>query len=347
VGEQSLFCSSHARTLSYFNNSPRHRTSQGQELKLLEPYRKDLPPVLFTERSTAGDRRLRQQSRAVAPCSGAASRPAGRQGPQAGRQGGEQSFTILFDDRRWSACAAHVQLLQALGIDAVRTVDPAQYQHLTDDFDFDMLMIIYPQGSIPGNELRDYFTCAAARRQAAQYSGICNPAVDAVVERIVTAQDRQVCAGATGRRGAVASTGAELGQQHLPHRLIGQPRCPASRSAKGSISTLVGGRGEGRPTDAAIPQSSKRSMTAIRFAVCCWCFHPVQHHPHQLRGYPVRTGRPGGTEIAELRGKGDLSLPSVAQGIGVRQPAPIAGARPRSAYRRGHPQRCSASAKHR
>ena len=73
----------------------------------------------------------------------------------------------------------------------MRTVDPAQYQHLTDDFDFDMIMMIYPQSDIPGNELRDYFTCAAPRRRAAiNVPGICDPAVDALVEKIVTAQDR-------------------------------------------------------------------------------------------------------------------------------------------------------------
>ena len=69
--------------------------------------------------------------------------------------------------------------------------DPAQYQHLTDDFDFDMLIMIYPQGDIPGNELRDYFTCAAAKAQgSSNLPGICDPAVDALVERVVTAQDR-------------------------------------------------------------------------------------------------------------------------------------------------------------
>jgi len=74
----------------------------------------------------------------------------------------------------------------------VRTVDPAQYQHLTDDFDFDMTMMVYPEGDIPGNELRDYFTCAAAKAQGSyNIPGICDPAVDALVEKVITAQDRK------------------------------------------------------------------------------------------------------------------------------------------------------------
>ena len=85
------------------------------------------------------------------------------------------------------------RLLQKLGIDArVRTVDPAQYQHLTDDFDFDMIMMIYPESDMPGNELRDYFSCAASKAQGSfNTPGICDPAVDALVERIVMAQDRE------------------------------------------------------------------------------------------------------------------------------------------------------------
>jgi microcin C transport system substrate-binding protein len=110
------------------------------------------------------------------------------------KAGNQMSFTILLDEPSLERVALpYVQLLQKLGIDArVRTVDPAQYQHLTDDFDFDMIMMIYPQSDIPGNELRDYFTCAAAKASGSfNVPGICDPAVDALVERIVTAQDRE------------------------------------------------------------------------------------------------------------------------------------------------------------
>jgi microcin C transport system substrate-binding protein len=86
----------------------------------------------------------------------------------------------------------YVQNLQKLGMDVkVRTVDPAQFQHLTDDFDFDMIMMIYPASDLPGNELRDYWSCAAAKTQGSMNTpGICDPAVDALIEKIITAQDR-------------------------------------------------------------------------------------------------------------------------------------------------------------
>ena len=51
-------------------------------------------------------------------------------------------FTILVDDPSYERVALpYTQNLKKLGIDVrVRTVDPAQFQHLTDDFDFDMIM---------------------------------------------------------------------------------------------------------------------------------------------------------------------------------------------------------------
>ena len=103
------------------------------------------------------------------------------------------SFTILLDDPSLGAGGA------ALCADAARSRYRCAGAHgrsgagpaPTDDFDFDMIMMIYPQSDTPGNELRDYLTCAAAKAQGSyNMLGICDPAVDALVERIVTAQDR-------------------------------------------------------------------------------------------------------------------------------------------------------------
>ena len=67
----------------------------------------------------------------------------------------------------------YVQLLQKLGIEArVRTVDPAQYQHLTDDFDFDMIMMIYPESDMPGQRAaRLLVLCGAQGAGQLQHTG--------------------------------------------------------------------------------------------------------------------------------------------------------------------------------
>jgi microcin C transport system substrate-binding protein len=196
---KNLFYNSYVRTDSYFSNSDLASSGipEGDELKLLEPYRKELPPALFTEPFklpvTDGTGNNREQLRRALKLLEQAGWTV-KDRKLVDKNGQQMSFTILLDDPSLERPALpYVQQLQKLGIDAhVRTVDPAQYQHLTDDFDFDMTMIVYPESDIPGNELRDYFTCAAAKAQGSgNWGGICDPAVDALVERVVTAQDRQ------------------------------------------------------------------------------------------------------------------------------------------------------------
>lgn len=196
---KNLFYSSYVRTMSYFSNSSLASSGipQGDELKLLEPYRKELPPALFTAPFklpvTDGSGNNREQLRHALDLLQQAGWSV-KDRKLVDKNGEQMSFTILLDDPSLERVSLpYVQSLQKLGIDArVRTVDPAQYQHLTDDFDFDMIIMIYSEGDIPGNELRDYFTCAASKAQGSfNAPGICDPAVDTLVERIVTAQDRE------------------------------------------------------------------------------------------------------------------------------------------------------------
>jgi microcin C transport system substrate-binding protein len=196
---KNLFYGAYKRTNSYFANSPLASSGipQGDELKLLEPYRKDLPPALFTEpfklpETDASGNNRDQMRHALDLLKQAGWMIQDRK--LVNKDGEQMAFTILLDEPSLERpTLPYAQLLQKLGIDVkVRTVDPAQYQHLTDDFDFDMLMMIYPEGDLPGNELRDYFTCASAKAQGSfNAPGICQPVVDALVEKVVNAQDRE------------------------------------------------------------------------------------------------------------------------------------------------------------
>jgi microcin C transport system substrate-binding protein len=195
---KNLFYGAYARTTSYFENSDlaSKGVPQGDELKLLEPYRASLPPALFTQPFTLpvtdGSGNNREELKFALDLL----RQAGWQVKErklVGPDGQPMSFSILLEDPSLERIALpYVQNLQKLGMDVkVRTVDPAQFQHLTDDFDFDMIMMIYPASDLPGNELRDYWSCAAAKTQGSMNTpGICDPAVDALIEKIITAQDR-------------------------------------------------------------------------------------------------------------------------------------------------------------
>jgi microcin C transport system substrate-binding protein len=195
---KNLFYGDYTRSDSYFENSDLASSGipQGDELKLLEPFRKELPPELFTQPFTLpvtdGSGNNREQLIQALKLM----REAGwvvKDRKLVDASGQQMSFAILLDDPSYERVALpYADDVRRLGIDVqVRTVDPAQFQHLTDDFDFDMILYIYPESDVPGNELRDYFSCAAAKAPgSANEPGVCDPAVDALVEKVITAQDR-------------------------------------------------------------------------------------------------------------------------------------------------------------
>jgi microcin C transport system substrate-binding protein len=196
---KNLFYGAYTRTLSYFSNSDLASSGipQGDELKLLEPYRSELPPELFTKPFTLpvtdGSGNDREELRHALGLLEQAGWQV-KERKLVDKDGEQMRFTILLDDPSLERpTLPYVQSLKKLGIDArVRTVDPAQYQHLLDDFDFDMTMIVLPERALPGNELRDYFSCAAAKAPGSyNVSGICDPAVEALVDRMIKAQDRE------------------------------------------------------------------------------------------------------------------------------------------------------------
>jgi len=195
---KNLFYSAYTRTLSYFSNTELAATGlpSPDELKLLLPFQNSLPaPLLsreFTLPVTDGSGNNREQLREALDLL----RDAGWQVKDRkllDANGQPAAFTILLDDPSLERVALpYVQNLRKLGFDVkVRTVDPAQYQHLTDDFDFDMIMMIYPGSDIPGSELRDFWSCAGAKSQGSfNVPGICDPAIDAMIEKVIAADNR-------------------------------------------------------------------------------------------------------------------------------------------------------------
>jgi microcin C transport system substrate-binding protein len=89
--------------------------------------------------------------------------------------------------------APYVKNLKLLGIDArIRMVDAAQYQQRLKDFDFDLTTQRYVMSNTPGVELRSYFSSEAAKLDGSlNLAGIADPAVDALIERILAAKSRE------------------------------------------------------------------------------------------------------------------------------------------------------------
>jgi microcin C transport system substrate-binding protein len=194
----NLFYGSYARTQSYFSNSELASSGlpEGRELEILQAYKGRVPDRLFTEEYTlpvtdgSGNNRAGLR-RALGLLREAGWRVQDRR--LVNPEGQPFAFEILLNGPSFERVALpYVQNLQRLGMDVrVRTVDPAQYQVRTDAFDFDMTVGGQGQSLSPGNEQRDYWTCARANDPGTLNTpGICNPVVDELVEMIVNAPDR-------------------------------------------------------------------------------------------------------------------------------------------------------------
>ena len=195
----NLFYNSYTRTNSYFANSELASTGvpQGRELEILQPFRDKLPPELFTQAfklpTTDGSGNNRDNARRALDLL----REAGwviKDRQMVDAKGQPLRFEILLADSTYERVALpYVQSLTRLGVQAtVRTVDPAQYQVRTDNFDFDMTMDLFSQSLSPGNEQRDFWGSEAAKQPGSRNTiGIADPVVDALVELVVNAPNRE------------------------------------------------------------------------------------------------------------------------------------------------------------
>ena len=97
--------------------------------------------------------------------------------------------------------------LRKLGVDAhARIVDTVQYKRRIDAFDFDMTVSNLSGSLTPGVELRSiYGSKAAATPGSRNLSGVADPVVDALLERVANAGSREKhkLAGLSGMAGNI------------------------------------------------------------------------------------------------------------------------------------------------
>jgi len=86
----------------------------------------------------------------------------------------------------------YIKNLATLGIEATfRLVDAVQYRRRVEDFDFDMTIERFSMSATPGDGMRPFFSSQAASTKGSyNLAGIANPAIDAMVEKIIAADNR-------------------------------------------------------------------------------------------------------------------------------------------------------------
>ena len=104
---------------------------------------------------------------------------------------------ILFLPSPASALQAHDYKMAGDAV-RMRVVDTSQYTNRVNDYDFDVILAPLAQSESPGNEQREFWSSKAADTPGSRnYSGIKNPVIDKLVERVVFAKDREDLLAAT------------------------------------------------------------------------------------------------------------------------------------------------------
>lgn len=184
----------------------------GAELALLESVRdalpeaerdRDMPPALFTSpyaNPTAADTgSVRDNLRkAVDLLKAAGYELKGRR--LVGPDGKPFTIEFLLNGPNFEKVGLlYQQSLVRIGITlTLRTVDTSQYVNRVRSRDFDMIYTGWAQSLSPGNEQRFFFGTEAADQEASQnYGGIKNPAVEALIDKVIYAKDRHELVTAT------------------------------------------------------------------------------------------------------------------------------------------------------
>jgi microcin C transport system substrate-binding protein len=166
------------------------------ELKLLEPFRSQLPPEVFDEPyrppvsdGSGKDRKLLQAATRLLNEAGWTIKDGAR--VNAKGEPLEIEFLIV-DPVSERVLSNYIANLKSLGIAAtIRRVDAAQYQRRLKSFDFDVVTTRYSLRLTPGVELRSFWGSATANLDGSfNLAGISDPVVDALIDRVVRAASR-------------------------------------------------------------------------------------------------------------------------------------------------------------
>ena len=203
---RQVFYGQYRRTPSYFTNSDMVATGlpEEDEMAFLEPLRSRLSPVVFgevplppTTNAPASLRGNLRQARALLADAGWKVADDGLLRNAAGRA---FEFEVLSYSKAFERVAEPwTRNLAKLGIEvSIRTTDPALYRKRLEDFDFDVVVHVFSASQTPGNELVEAYTSGAAAEKGSQnVPGIRDPAIDALVSKILESRSRvELVAGA-------------------------------------------------------------------------------------------------------------------------------------------------------
>ena len=196
---QTLFYGQYERVDSYFFGLPfaSKGLPAGEELDVLNSVKDLVPPTVFTEVYTnpvSGDpAKLRANLRTALDLFTQAGYTLN--GTQLVDANGQQ-LTIEILSNQATLEPMFQNLVNNLGqigvLASIRLVDAPQYINRLRSFDYDMIYTQWRQSFSPGNEQRFFFGSSTANEEGSQnYAGIADPGIDALIDKLVIADDRE------------------------------------------------------------------------------------------------------------------------------------------------------------
>jgi microcin C transport system substrate-binding protein len=196
---KNLFYGQYKRSASYFSNSEMAATGlpEGDELKVLEPFKGRVPDSVFTAPYTLpvypGDGNIREGAREALGLL----KQAGwdfKGNDLVDKNGAPFRFEIITESPQFERIfLPYTRNLIRIGMKVeFRIIDPVQYQKRVEDFDFDMISSGWGQSESPGNEQRNYWSSAAADTKGGSNTiGVKDKAIDEIIELVINAPDRE------------------------------------------------------------------------------------------------------------------------------------------------------------
>lgn len=195
---KTVMYGAYARTCSPFQNSDMVATGlpSPEELKLLDPFRGQVPDEVFGQPfvppvsdGSGQDRALLRKAQQLLQEAGL---PV-KDGKRVLANGEIFTIEFLLDEASFQPHhATFIKNLAQLGIDAaIRLIDAVQYRARVESFDFDITTERLSMSATPGDSLRPYFTSqAAATKGSYNLAGVASPAIDALVDKAISAETR-------------------------------------------------------------------------------------------------------------------------------------------------------------
>lgn len=191
----------YTRTNSYFENSELASggVPMGRELEILNEFKDQLPPELFTtpytNPATDGSGNNRDQLRMGMKILDDAGYKLGADKIRVHEKTGQRlSFEIMHrqaEFERW--VLPFIRNLKRMGIEATfRVIDTPQFVDRMTNFDFDMTVGGAAQSLSPGNEQLEFWHSSKADLPGSRnHMGIKNPVIDDLVMQVINAPNRE------------------------------------------------------------------------------------------------------------------------------------------------------------